>query len=259
MSRTNAPNPHDIRACHGAHPYIGGMDGLIVLNKPPGISSAKALGWVRRITRQRKSGHAGTLDPLAEGVVLICLGRATKLVERLMGLPKTYETTMRLDVTNDTFDLERATTPVEMKQKPTADAVEAAMLRFVGEIDQVPPASSAIKIGGIAAYRRLRAGESIEMPVKRVRIDAIRLRDYLWPELRFVMTCGRGTYVRSLVRDLGAVLECGGVMTHLRRTAVGPFDLSVAKTPQELETEDVAARCLLPVNHVAMLLSEDGQ
>ncbi|MBL8878282.1 MAG: tRNA pseudouridine(55) synthase TruB [Phycisphaerales bacterium] len=232
------------------------MDGLIVLNKPPGISSAQALGWVRRVTRQRKSGHAGTLDPLAEGVLLICLGRATKLVERLMGLPKTYETTVRLDVTNETYDLERPLIPVPGAKQANREAVAQALARFEGEIDQVPPPSSAIKIGGLAAYRRMRAGETFEMPVKRVRIDSICLTTYEWPELKFVMTCGRGTYVRSLVRDLGAALVCGGVMTHLRRSAVGPFDLVMSKSPQEIEGQEVAACGVLSLDRVESMLSE---
>lgn len=232
------------------------MDGLIVLNKPPRISSAQALGWVRRVTRQRKSGHAGTLDPLAEGVLLICLGKATKLVEQLMGLPKVYETNVRLDATNETFDNERPPVPVNVERQPTLIEVEDALRTFVGEIDQVPPATSAIKIGGVAAYRRVRAGESFEIPTKRVRIHSIELLDYSWPELRFVMTCGRGTYVRSVVRDLGVRLECGGIMSHLKRRAIGPFDLGMATSPQELENNELTETKIIPIEKVLALVSQ---
>ena len=129
------------------------MDGLINLNKPTGITSAKALYQVRSITKVRKSGHAGTLDPAATGVLVLCLGKATKLVESMMNQPKVYRATARLDVTSESFDSDRPLVPVEVKCVPTADDVRLACERFVGEIEQVPPKISAIKVGGVPAYK----------------------------------------------------------------------------------------------------------
>lgn len=228
------------------------MDGLIILNKPARMSSAQALGWVRRLTHQRKSGHAGTLDPLAEGVLLLCLGRATTLVERLMELPKVYETRVLLGATNETYDLERSPIRFEVPTPPAQPAIEEALASFIGEIDQIPPRTSAVKINGQPAYRRLRAGETFEMPTKRIRIDSIRVLNFEWPYLTFVMQCGRGTYVRSLVRDLGMRLGCGGVIDHLRRLAVGPFDLKRAVHPQHIENNNVTTEYLIPIEQVLM-------
>ena len=129
------------------------MDGLIILNKPPGITSAKVLYRVRKVTGQRKSGHAGTLDPAAEGVLILCLGAATKLVEQLMDQPKLYRATARLDVTSDSFDSDRPLQPVQVDRVPEPAEVGAAMRQFEGEILQVPPAVSALKIGGRPAYK----------------------------------------------------------------------------------------------------------
>lgn len=226
------------------------MNGLIILNKPGGVSSAQALGWVRRLTRQRKSGHAGTLDPLAEGVLLLCLGSATRLVERLMELPKVYETRVLLGATNETYDMERPPIRFVIPAPPTLEEIESVLAGFIGEIDQVPPRTSAVKIGGQPAYRRVRAGESFKMPTKRVRIDSIRVLNYEWPYLRFVMHCGRGTYVRSLVRDLGLRLGCGGVIDRLRRLAVGPFDLQRSVSPQAIEDNKVNTDYIIPIERV---------
>jgi tRNA pseudouridine55 synthase len=200
-----------------------GLDGLINLYKPPGISSAKALYRVRKLTGQRKSGHAGTLDPAAEGVLLLCLGKGTKLVERLMGLAKGYRAVARLDVTSESFDSDRPHEPVPIEHQPTLEAVNAAATQFIGTIEQVPPAISALKVGGRAAYKLVRSGETPELKARLVRIDRLKVLRYEWPELEFELDCGRGTYVRSLIRDWGAVLGVGGCLTKLERTYVGPF------------------------------------
>lgn len=199
------------------------MDGIINLYKPPGISSAKALYRVRTLTGVRKSGHAGTLDPAAEGVLLLCLGSATKLVERLMNLPKTYRSVARLDVTSESFDSDRPLKPVPVSDIPTSADVLAAFATLTGAIEQTPPAISAIKIGGRPAYRIQRAGRVPELKPRLVHVYAQTVIRYEWPEVEFETVCGRGTYIRAIIRDVGAALGVGGCLTHLTRVAVGPF------------------------------------
>ncbi len=229
------------------------MDGLINLFKPVGITSARALDAVRRATGQRKSGHAGTLDPLADGVLVICLGRGTKLVERVMGLPKTYRAVARLDVTSASLDAETSLEPVPVAAVPDAAAVLAALARFRGTVMQVPPAVSALKIGGRPAYRLARAGRPPALEARPVRIDALELRRYAWPEVEFDIRCGRGTYVRALVRDIGAALGAGGCLTGLRRLGVGPFTSEDAWTVERLAAA-TPAEYLVPLERAQAML-----
>ena len=206
------------------------LDGLINLHKPTGITSAKALYKVRSITKVRKSGHAGTLDPAASGVLVLCLGKATKLVESIMNQPKVYRATARLDVTSESFDSDRPLVPVEIKGVPTADDVRLACDRFVGEIMQVPPKISAIKVGGVPAYKLAGRGEALELKPRPARIYWLHVHAYDWPALDFEMACGRGTYVRAVIRDLGETLGTGGCLTSLVRTRVGPCVIDKAWT-----------------------------
>lgn len=229
------------------------MNGVIVLNKSPGITSAKALYRVRAITGQRKSGHAGTLDPAAGGVLVLCLGRATKLVERIMNLPKTYRAAARLDVTSASFDADAPLAPAPVGRVPTGDEVAAAFASFVGWIEQTPPAVSAVKVGGTPAYKRVRRGEAVTLSPRPVRIDEIHILSFDWPHLEFEMRCGRGTYVRSLIRDVGLRLGTGGCLTGLTRTAVGPFTFEAACTFAELESGRWQSR-LIPLEEAIRLL-----
>jgi tRNA pseudouridine55 synthase len=231
------------------------MDGLLNFYKPTGITSAKALYRVRSITRQRKSGHAGTLDPAASGVLVLCLGKATKLVERIMDQPKVYRATARLDVTSESFDSDRALRPVAVKNPPERAAVESACRGFEGVMQQVPPAISAIKIGGVPAYKRQAGGTLATLRARPVTIYSCRILRYDWPVLDFEVRCGRGTYIRALIRDLGARLHTGGCLTALERTAVGPFTvqeawsldrLAAAKPDDYLISMDQAAQRLSP-------------
>ena len=161
------------------------MDGLINLHKPTGITSAKALYKVRSITKVRKSGHAGTLDPAASGVLVLCLGKATKLVESIMNQPKVYRATARLDVTSESFDSDRPLVPVDVTEEPTADDVRHACDRFVGEIEQVPPNISAVKVGGVPAYKLARREETVELKPRPARIYWLHVYAYDWPTLDF--------------------------------------------------------------------------
>jgi len=210
---------------------------VVNLYKPVGNSSANFVYRLRRVFGVRKVGHAGTLDPFADGVLIGCVGGATRLVERLMGLPKTYVSTLRLGVTNACHDPEQPFIPVDGATPPARDAVAAALARFVGEVEQRPPVFSAMKVGGVSIYKSARLGQAIDLPPRVVRIDRLDLLDYDWPRLRIEIRCGRGTYIRAIARDLGDALGCGACCETLTRTAVGPFDLAttidITKSPLE--------------------------
>lgn len=209
-------------------PRGNGLDGIINLHKPTGISSARALYRIRGVTGQRKSGHAGTLDPNASGVLILCLGKATKLVERLMDQPKVYRATARLDVTSESLDCETEAVPVEVASQPSDDQVLAACAGFEGIIQQIPPLTSAVKVNGQPAYKRARQNEPLKLEPRPVRVHWIHVHEYTWPILDFEMCCGRGTYVRALIRDLGKAIGVGGTLTSLVRNRVGPFTLGDA-------------------------------
>lgn len=230
------------------------MDGLINLYKPQGITSAKAVYRVRRITGVRKSGHAGTLDPVAEGVLLICLRGATKLVERLMDLPKVYRASARLDVTSESFDSEGPVTPVDVPVVPPLEQVQAVMATFEGQIRQVPPKFSALKVDGLPAYRRAREGEDVPMPARPAVVYWLHLMDYAWPTVTFEMACGRGTYVRAIVRDIGVALSTGGCLTKLVRTRVGPFQAESAWTLDALDALGDPMQAVQPLEATRTLL-----
>lgn len=190
---------------------------------------------VRYAAGKTKTGHAGTLDPLATGVVICCLGKATRTVENLMGLTKVYEAAIDLSAFTTTDDLEGEREEVLVSEPPTRAMVEEVLTRFVGNVEQVPPIFSAIHIGGQRAYKLARQGKQVEMPSRIVRIDAIELLSYDWPIATIRVTCGRGTYIRSLARDIGKALGVGGHLASLRRTAVGEFTIGRAVDQERLK------------------------
>lgn len=210
------------------------MDGILNFNKPTGITSAKALYRVRSITGERKSGHAGTLDPAASGVLVLCLGKATKLVESIMDQPKVYRASARLDVTSESFDSDRPLIPVEVSSPPTIDTVRGACANFVGVIEQVPPQISAVKVGGMPAYKRKASEGPMVLAPRPVTVYWIHVHAFTWPTIDFETCCGRGTYVRSLIRDLGELLGAGGCLTSLTRSQVGPFTVENAWSLESL-------------------------
>lgn len=199
------------------------MYGLLNLYKPVGWTSRDAVNRVQRQVRPVKVGHAGTLDPLACGVLLTCLGPATRLVEHLHRLPKRYRATFLLGRHTPCDDLELP--PVELPNAPVPDpqALRDALPGFLGEIDQVPPAYSAVKRGGEKSYDLARRGVAVELEPRRVRIDSVEVVEYAYPCLTLDIRCGAGVYIRSLGRDLAATLGTVAVMSALERTEVGPF------------------------------------
>ena len=216
----------------------GSTSGILVLDKPAGISSAGAVSRVKRLLpRGTKIGHAGTLDPFATGVLLLLIGKATKLCEKLMDEPKRYETTIKFGATTATDDPESAEETREVVRPPTLEQIEVALRPFVGPIQQRPPIYSAIKIGGRPAYDLARKGHDLRMEARTVQVYGITVLKYEWPLLSLRIDCGRGTYIRSIARDLGETLSVGGYLTALRRTRVGPFGVSNGVTMERAMEE----------------------
>ena len=229
------------------------VHGWVVLDKPVGMSSTQAVSVVKRLFQAKRAGHAGTLDPLASGVLPIALGEATKTVPFVMEGRKVYRFTVRWGEERDTDDAEGRVID-SSTQRPTAQAIAAVLPRFTGQITQVPPRFSAVKIDGERAYDLARDGEMVEMAPRPVEIHRLELIEMPDPDhAKFIAECGKGTYVRALARDLGRTLGCLGHVTALRRTAVGPFEDEVAvslDTLQRLHPDETAAleeAALLPV------------
>ena len=221
--------------------------GLVVVDKAPGMTSHDVVARVRRLAGTRKVGHAGTLDPMATGVLVLGVDRATRLLGHLMLTEKAYDATIRLGVSTTTDDAEGEVTATHAVDGVREDAVRDELARFVGDIEQVPTAVSAIKVDGQRAYARVRAGEQVELKARPVTIHELVVHDVSLPDVRVSVRCSSGTYIRAIARDLGRALGVGGHLTALRRTAVGAFDLSVARTLAAL-SEDFA---VLPIADVA--------
>jgi tRNA pseudouridine55 synthase len=210
------------------------VPGLVVVDKAPGMTSHDVVARVRRLAGTRKVGHAGTLDPMATGVLVLGIDRATRLLGHLVLTEKAYDATIRLGVATTTDDAEGEVVSTHATDHVDADAVRTELARFVGDIDQVPTAVSAIKVDGKRSYARVRDGEQVELKARRVTIHELVVHDISLPEVRISLRCSSGTYVRAVARDLGAALGVGGHLTALRRTAVGSFDLEVARSLDEL-------------------------
>ncbi len=227
------------------------LDGLIVVDKPVGWTSHDVVAKLRRLTGERRIGHAGTLDPTATGVLPLGIGQGTRVIEYLLDDDKAYRATVRLGSTTDTDDAEGTVVRTGDWRSVTEEQVRAALGVFVGTIAQVPPAYSAIKRGGVPLHRLARAGEAVRPEPRRVTIYRIDVLAIALPDVTFEVVCSKGTYVRSLARDLGEALGCGGHLATLRRLRAGPFTLADAHTLGEIE--DATASGGLP----ALLLPLD--
>jgi tRNA pseudouridine55 synthase len=215
--------------------------GFLLLDKPEGLTSHTAIRRASAALGADKAGHAGTLDPLATGLMLVGLGRGSRLLENLVGCGKTYLATLRLGEVRDTLDREGAVVETRPVPDLTRETVGNALSAFRGEITQIPPQHSAIKVGGVPLHRRTRRGEDVEPPPRTVTISELELLSMELPELRLKISCSSGTYVRSLARDLGEALGCGACLWELRRVACGPFRVEDAVTLAELQERGAAA------------------
>ncbi|HUW29815.1 MAG TPA: tRNA pseudouridine(55) synthase TruB [Sulfuriferula sp.] len=231
------------------------VNGVLLLDKPVGITSNAALQIVKRLFQAEKAGHTGTLDPFANGLLPLCLGEATKFAQYLLDADKVYRAVMQLGVTTTTGDPEGEvldTRPVNV----TAADLNAAIARFVGAIEQTPPMYSALKHQGKPLYEYARAGIEIERKSRRIHIRAIELSAFDGSQATLEVHCSAGTYIRTLAEDIGQVLGCGAHLTALTRTASGGFQLHQAASLATLENSDMAARdrLLLPVDGLVAYL-----
>jgi tRNA pseudouridine55 synthase len=221
-------------------------DGLLIIDKPGGMTSRAAVDRVlRSFPRRTRIGHTGTLDPLATGVLVMCLGSATRLAEYIQNMRKTYRTQLLLGARSDTDDADGTITAVPGARAPDTATVAACVAEFVGDNEQVPPAYSAAKVTGQRAYDLARRGEEVTLRPRRVSIYAIEVLHYAYPYLELEVHCGKGTYIRSLARDLGERLGCGALVQTLRRTRVGRFTVEAALA-LDADADMVRSR-LLPV------------
>jgi tRNA pseudouridine55 synthase len=242
----------------------GAPSGLVIVDKPTGLTSHDVVSRLRRILGTRKIGHAGTLDPMATGVLVCGVGRGTKLLGHLALDTKAYTATIRLGVTTSTDDAEGETLATADPAGVTDPAIAAAMAALSGDIQQVPSSVSAIKVAGQRAYTRVRAGEQVVLAARPVTVSAFVLLARRGADLDVAVECTSGTYVRALARDLGAALDVGGHLTALRRTRVGPFGLEPARTLEQLAAApglslslDEAVAAAFPRRDVAPALATD--
>ena len=235
---------------------VGGPEGVLIVDKPAGMTSHDVVDRVRRLAGTRRVGHTGTLDPAATGVLVLCLGRATKLVTALQAGTKTYMAVARLGITTSSDDLDGEVLATVSAAHLVEDTVCEALGAFHGALEQVPPMVSAIRIDGERLHVRARRGEVVDRPARSVHVESIML-DRFTPgetaEVGFLVACSAGTYVRSIARDLGVALGVGGALASLRRLANGPFVAAEAVTLERLESDptELGRRLLTPLEAVA--------
>lgn len=257
---TTESNPEAAESQEGAtpapRPKKRDVHGWVVLDKPIGMTSTHAVSVVKRAFSAKKAGHAGTLDPLASGLLPIALGEATKTVPFVMDGRKAYQFTVSWGSQTDTDDTEGRVIATS-EQRPDEAAIAALLPRFTGTILQTPPKFSAIKIAGERAYDLARDGEEVELQARPVEIDSLSIVSHDGATTTFEAECGKGTYVRAIARDLGLALGCLGHVAHLRRTRVGPFTVAEAASVETLrESPESALATLQPVKSALTLIPE---
>lgn len=216
----------------------GPLCGVLNVNKPRGLTSRAVVNRIARpLGKGVKVGHAGTLDPLASGVLVLCIGAATRLIEYVQAQSKTYRTVVLLGARSDTHDVDGEVSAVEEAVDPGIVAVRLAVAEQVGEILQKPPEYSALKVHGRRAYDLARAGQAVDLPPRPVTIHRIDILAYDWPRLELEVECEGGTYIRSIARDIGEALGCGGLVEVLARTRIGTFTRESAVDPDALSAE----------------------
>ncbi len=237
------------------------IGGVLNLNKPAGVTSRDVVNVVQRLAgRKTRVGHAGTLDPLARGVLVVPVGPATRLIEYVQQMPKTYRAEFLLGCHSDTEDTEGGVTQLDSPRVPSQELIRAALPQFTGKILQRPPVYSALKVNGKRAYDLARKGKQVELKPREIDVYRLKLDQYDYPKLGLTIECGSGTYVRSLGRDLAESLGTAAVMSALERTAIGPFCVKEAVDPDSL-TQGNWGDSLLPpvlaVSHLAKLTLKD--
>jgi len=224
------------------------MDGFLVINKPLHYTSMDVIRVLRKLSGIRKIGHAGTLDPLATGVLLVCIGKATKKVPELMDTEKEYIAEIDLSAVSETDDLEGELTYITIEKEPSLDEIKECLETFTGVIDQVPPKYSAVKILGQPAYKRARRGEEVKIEARKVTIKSIELLSHEWPILKIKVICSKGVYIRSLARDVGSCLHTGGHLYSLVRSRVGDYTLDQAISLVDLkENSELIAQKIIMI------------
>ena len=248
---------HDQPPSRTRHPVPADLSGILNLAKPGGMTSRDVVDLISRPLRKVKVGHAGTLDPIASGVLVVCVGSSTRLIEQIQRMPKGYRAVIRLGATSDTLDADGQITPRDASTftVPTEAEVRAALAAQVGVIDQLPPQFSALKVAGRRAYDLARRGESAPLVARPVRIDRVDLVDYTWPRLEITVDCGSGTYIRSIARDVGEAVGTGGLIDVLVRTRIGPFTLADAFDPTGQPIEAILERLRPPTDALGDLPS----
>jgi tRNA pseudouridine55 synthase len=248
----------------------GGLDatkppvatGLIVLNKPSGPTSRELVNQVARVLPRTKVGHAGTLDPLASGILIICVGTATRLTDLIHDLSKSYRTVIHLGARSDTHDAKGSIVAVERPRVPGVDELKDALKPLRGKVTQQPPEHSALRIKGKRAYDLARAGRDVVLAPREVQIDRIEVLGYTWPHLELEIDCSKGTYIRSIARDVGEALGCGGYVLELVRTRIGPFTLEESVAPLNVSADSIAwliRPSLEAVGHLRRFVLDDAQ
>jgi len=222
------------------------MFGILLVNKPAGWSSRGCVNHIQRLVRPLKVGHAGTLDPLATGLLLVGIGPATRLTEYLQLLPKTYRATFRLDCSSRSLDTEEPLVPQEPPARPSRESLETALPAFTGPIRQLPPAFSALKVKGQPAYLLARAGQTVELQERTIQIDRLEILRYDYPLLTLQITCSSGTYIRTLGNDLAVAVGSSAVMVELTRTEIGPWHVDQAQPPEYATDCGQIERDLIP-------------
>ncbi|OHA49983.1 MAG: tRNA pseudouridine(55) synthase TruB [Candidatus Terrybacteria bacterium RIFCSPLOWO2_01_FULL_58_14] len=230
------------------------MNGVVLVNKPPGPTSHDVVRRIRALAKGARVGHAGTLDPRAQGLLLILVGDATKQQREFMAGEKEYVAAIRLGATSSTDDAEGKITAMSNAQIPMTNAVRRTLQSFVGETAQVPPAYSAVKIGGTKAYEAARRGKPLTLKPRGVTIKEIELLEYRYPALKIRVACAAGTYIRALARDIGKKLGCGGYLSALTRSRSGNFLLKDAVPLSSLTSQNLAQH-LLPSTAIPSTLN----
>lgn len=232
------------------------MDGFLVVDKPTGMTSRAVVNRIQRLLpRKTKIGHTGTLDPLATGVLVLCIGKATKLADTVQAMGKKYFSDIRLDATSNTCDADGEVVNLENAKPISKEQIEGILPSFLGIVQQMPPIFSALKVAGRRSHELARQGIDVQLTARPIRIDEIKITQFDWPILSVEISCGKGTYIRSIARDIGE--KCGGVSSGvggmvqtLRRLSVGPFQAENGLILRDdLTTEDVTSR-LRPISEV---------